>query len=67
MNAIACGLIDTDMNRHLTPLELAAITAEIPADRAGTVKEVAELVLQTALSPVYMTGQIITIDGGWIS
>ncbi len=67
VNAIACGLIDTDMNRHLTPLELAAITAEIPADRAGTVKEVAELVLQTALSPVYMTGQIITIDGGWIS
>lgn len=65
VNAIACGVIDTDMNSHLSGEELAALKAEIPADRLGTPQEVAELILQTAQAPSYMTGQIITIDGGW--
>ena len=38
---------------------------EIPADRLGRPEEVAKLILQTANAPEYMTGQIITIDGGW--
>ena len=65
VNAIACGIIDTDMNAHLTEEDLISLKEQIPADRIGNVNEVAELVLQTALAPSYMTGQIITIDGGW--
>lgn len=65
VNAIACGVIDTDMNGHLTKEDMEALRAEIPADRIGTPEEVAQLVLQTAQAPSYMTGQIITIDGGW--
>lgn len=65
VNAIACGVIDTAMNSCLTPEDKAALTAEIPADRLGLPEEVAELILQTARAPAYMTGQIITIDGGW--
>ena len=65
VNAIACGVIDTDMNACLSQEDLEALTAEIPADRLGRPEEVAELVLQTAQAPAYMTGQIITIDGGW--
>lgn len=65
VNAIACGVIDTAMNACLSPEDKAALTAEIPADRLGMPEEVARLILQTAQAPGYMTGQIITIDGGW--
>lgn len=65
VNAIACGVIDTAMNSCLTADELCSLTAEIPADRLGRPEEVASLILQTASAPAYMTGQIITIDGGW--
>lgn len=65
VNAIACGVIDTDMNSSLSPEDRAALAAEIPADRFGLPEEVAGLILQTAQAPSYMTGQIITIDGGW--
>lgn len=66
VNAIACGVIDTSMNACFSEDDIAALTAEIPADRLGQCEEVAQLVLQTAQAPAYMTGQIITIDGGWI-
>jgi len=65
VNAIACGVIDTAMNSCLTPEEIAALREEIPADRLGTPQEAAQLILQTAKAPAYLTGQIITIDGGW--
>lgn len=65
VNAIACGVIDTAMNACFSPEEKKALREEIPADRLGSPAEVAALVLQTAAAPAYMTGQIITIDGGW--
>lgn len=65
VNAIACGVIDTAMNACISPEDMESLKAEIPADRLGTPKEVADLILQTAQAPSYMTGQIITIDGGW--
>lgn len=65
VNAVACGIIDTDMNRHLSPEELSSIKEEIPADRLGTAAEIAQTVFQLAGAPAYLTGQIITVDGGW--
>lgn len=65
VNAIACGIIDTGMNQWLKPEEAENLIAEIPADRFGTAEEAAALILQIAQAPDYMTGQIITIDGGW--
>jgi len=65
VNAIACGIIDTDMNGHLSPDELQAVTNEIPADRMGTPDEIGQMVLSIIDAPGYMTGQIITVDGGW--
>ena len=65
VNAICCGVIDTEMNTCLPPEDLEALREDIPADRLGSPHEVAQLILQTAQAPVYMTGQIITIDGGW--
>lgn len=66
VNAIACGVIDTDMNRCFAPEEMAGLIEEIPADRIGRPEEVAVLAAQLITAPTYMTGQIITIDGGWI-
>lgn len=66
VNAIACGMIDTDMNNCLTPEEIAAIQEEIPMGRMGTPQEVAELAYQITQKNEYLTGQIITLDGGWI-
>lgn len=65
VNAIAFGVMDTAMNHCLSPEDLEALRAEIPADRLGTPEEAAGLILQIAEAPGYMTGQIITMDGGW--
>ena len=67
VNAISCGVIDTDMNRsHLSDDDMEDLRNEIPAGRLGTPEEVAAMVLKVIESPSYMTGQIITLDGGWI-
>lgn len=65
VNAVSCGVIDTAMNGCLSPEDIQALTDEIPACRLGRPEEAARLILQTANAPEYMTGQIITIDGGW--
>ncbi|MDO4293215.1 MAG: SDR family NAD(P)-dependent oxidoreductase [Eubacteriales bacterium] len=66
VNAIACGVIDTDMNRCFSEEEIQALIQEIPADRLGRPDEVGELALSLANSPTYLTGQIITLDGGFL-
>lgn len=66
VNAVACGVIDTDMNRCFDEEEREALIQEIPADRFGKPQEVANLVLQLCEGNEYLTGQIITLDGGWM-
>lgn len=66
VNAIACGVIDTDMNRCFSEEERADLIAEIPAERMGQPEEVAELAFSIASGHAYLNGQIITLDGGWI-
>lgn len=65
VNAIACGVIDTAMNACFTEEDIQNLVGEIPADRLGKPEEVAQLALQLAQGPAYLTGQVITIDGGW--
>ena len=65
VNAIACGIIDTDMNKHLSDEDILSIKNEIPANRIGMPEDIASIVLSLASSSNYMTGQIITVDGGW--
>lgn len=65
VNAIACGVIDTDMNRCFDEADIEALIQEIPADRVGRPQEVGELVKLLCTGNEYLTGQIITLDGGW--
>lgn len=65
VNAIACGLINTEMNLGLSEKERLALIDEIPADRMGNAAEVAEMVYSVLSMPSYATGQVFTIDGGW--
>ena len=66
VNAIACGVIDTQMNACFSEEERCALADEIPTGRFGTPEEVAALALQLCTGNTYLTGQIITLDGGWI-
>ena len=66
VNALACGAIDTDMNRFLSEEERNTLTSEIPAGRLGTVSEAADMAWQLLSAPDYLTGQVVTLDGGWI-
>ena len=53
------------MNHCFSAEEMNALREEIPADRLGQPEEVAKLVLQLIQAPTYLTGQILTLDGGW--
>ena len=66
VNALACGIIDTPMNQCFSPDEIQEICDEIPAGRMGNPEEVGEMAFLLAQAPIYLTGQIITLDGGWI-
>ncbi len=66
VNALACGAIDTDMNRWLSAEERAALCEQIPAGRLGTPEEAAQMAYLLSMAPAYLTGQIIRLDGGWI-
>ena len=66
VNAIACGAIDTEMNHFLSEEERCQLIDEIPACRMGSPEEVGRLALRLSGEHPYLTGQIISLDGGWI-
>lgn len=66
VNAVACGAIDTDMNKWMEADERQALLDEIPAGRMGNVEEVADLVYHLCCGHTYLTGQIIGLNGGWM-
>lgn len=65
VNAIAPGLIKTDMNSELKKEELEEIEEDIPLKRMGTPEEIAKVVKWLSETK-YITGQVIRIDGGWL-
>ena len=64
VNAIAPGIIDTDMNKNLTTEELEQIKEEIPLNKIGKAIDIAKCV-KWLVEDEYTTGQIISINGGW--
>ena len=66
VNAIACGVIDTRMNACFDAEERSELENEIPAGRFAAPSEVADFVQQLIDAPSYLTGQIISFDGGYL-
>lgn len=66
VNAVAFGVIDTDMNSNLTYDEKNQLTNDIPMSRMGTPLEAATMIYNILTAPSYLTGQIVTMDGGYL-
>lgn len=64
VNSIAPGIIDTDMNNDLTSQDIEELKKEIPLKRVGTAEEIAKTV-KMLIENEYITGQIISVNGGW--
>lgn len=65
VNAIAPGIIHTKMNDMFLKNELKQIEQEIPLERIGEAKDIAKCV-KWLIEDNYTTGQIISINGGWV-
>ena len=63
-NAIAPGIIDTDMNRGYSKEDLEELKNEIPLERIGTANNIAKSVAWL-IEDDYTTGEVISINGGW--
>lgn len=63
VNAIAPGLIPTQMNAHLSEDDMEAFRMETPLERLGSPEDVAEAALYLA-GARFVTGQILSVDGG---
>ena len=65
VNAVAPGYIDTDMTQAMTDSAKEATLQQIPLGRVGTPKDIAETVAFLASDKAsYITGQVISVDGG---
>jgi len=65
VNAVAPGYIDTDMTSALTEEQKKAVSETIPLKRVAKPEEVARVVRFLASPDAdYMTGQVISVDGG---
>ena len=65
VNSIAPGIINTDMNKNLSQEDLQNIIDEIPLERIGYPHSITNCV-KWLVEDDYTTGQIISVNGGWV-
>jgi 3-oxoacyl-[acyl-carrier protein] reductase len=66
VNCICPGVIDTAMNKNFSFSEMQDIILDIPFKRIGSCKEVADLVTFLVSDKAKsITGEVITLDGGY--
>lgn len=65
VNAIAFGIVDTDMNSRLSEEEKASLADEVPMGRMAKAHEAALAAAKLLEMPPYFTGEVVKVDGGW--
>ena len=65
VNCVAPGVIDTDMNAHLTADVLEELKDETPVCSIGKAEDVAQAVCYFASAP-FVTGQVLGVNGGFL-
>ena len=65
VNSIAPGIIDTDMNKAYTDEDIKDIIEDIPLNKIGKKVDIARCV-EWLIEDEYTTGQVISINGGWL-
>ena len=65
VNSIAPGIINTEMNKELSKQELENIANEIPLEKIGYPHSITNCV-KWLIEDDYTTGQIISVNGGWV-
>lgn len=67
VNAIAPGVIETDMNAHLSPDDLRELSDDTPMGRIGKADEIAKAALYLAgEDSSFITGDVLNISGGLV-
>jgi len=67
VNAVAPGVINTDMNKSLDKEELKALTEDTPVGRIGECEDVSRAILFLAdEKSSFITGEIMNISGGFV-
>ncbi len=67
VNCVAPGIIMTDMVQDYTVEEFDDIRSNIPLDRIGSTDDIANIVHFLASKEAdYITGQVISPNGGWV-
>jgi len=64
VNSIAPGIIETEMNKDLNREDVQEIINQIPLGRIAKPEEIAKSI-KWLIEDEYVTGQIISVDGGW--
>ena len=68
VNAVSPGVIDTEINGHLSEIEMAGLKEETPLEKIGKPEDVAEVAIFLASEKAeFITGQIIPVNGGFVT
>lgn len=67
VNCIAPGVIETEMNSHLSKEDMKILCDETPLERIGKPEEIAKTALFLASGNAdFITGQVLNVDGGMV-
>ena len=67
VNAVAPGVIQTDMLRNLTEQDLETLRQDTPLERLGRPEDVAEAIrFLSSEEAGFITGEVLNVSGGFV-
>ena len=65
VNAVAPGVIQTDMCAHVDPAVMEGLRQQTPIERLGTPEDIARAMVYLA-DAEFITGQVLPVNGGFV-